>query len=112
MDDNKKKRILKFLVYTFLIIGSFVMLMPFAWMLLTAFKSVSESTSMNPFVIFPRVWRFDNFTEVIRQNSFLNLYFNTFVMMFIRILCAVIFSAMAAYAFARLNFQGKNFFFR
>ena len=43
--------------------------------------------------------------------NFVQLYFNTITMMVFRVACAVIFSAMAAYAFARLEFPGKNFFF-
>lgn len=99
------------LIHIFLILGACIMILPFVWMLLTSFKSVTESTSMNPFVIFPSKWRVENFLEVIKQNSFGILYFNTFAMVILRVLCAVIFSAMAAYAFARLKFPGRNFLF-
>ncbi len=87
------------------------MIMPFAWMILTSFKSVSESTSMNPFIMFPAEWKIENYFEVIRQNDFIMLYFNTFVMISLRVICSVAFSAMAAYAFARLRFPGRNFLF-
>lgn len=98
-------------IHILLIIGACIMILPFAWMLLTSFKSVAESTSMNPFVIFPSKWRVENFIDVIKQNNFLMLYFNTFGMMIFRVICSVIFSAMAAYAFARLKFPGRNLFF-
>ncbi|WP_234121815.1 carbohydrate ABC transporter permease [Clostridium hydrogenum] len=101
----------KILIHIFLILGACIMILPFVWMLLTSFKSVTESTSMNPFVIFPSKWRVENFLEVIKQNNFGILYFNTFAMVILRVLCAVIFSAMAAYAFARLKFPGRNFLF-
>lgn len=98
-------------IHVLLIIGSGIMIMPFAWMVLTSFKSVTEATSMNPFVFFPTQWRIENYIDVIKQNNFIRLYYNTFSMIFWNVICAVAFSSMAAYAFARLQFPGKDFFF-
>ena len=66
---------------------------------------------MNPFVIFPSDWKIENYSAAINQNNFITLYFNTFAMMILRVLCSVGFSAMAAYAFARLEFPGRDFLF-
>lgn len=107
----KTKNIYKIGMHVLLIIGSVIMIFPFIWMILTSFQSLSESTSVDPFVFFPDKWLTDNYETVINQNNFFVLYFNTFAMMFFRIVCGVGFSAMAAYAFARLDFPGKNFFF-
>lgn len=101
----------KIIIYFILIFGAFIMLFPFLWMLLTSFKTVTESTSMNPFVFFPKSLHFDNYTAVIQQYNFLQLYFNTFAMIILRVICSIVFSAMAAYAFGRLEFPGRNFFF-
>ena len=90
---------------------SLIMLVPFVWMILTAFKTVQESTSINPFVIFPASWKFENFSYVWKNYNFLILYKNTLLMIFFRVLCAVLTATMAGYAFGRLNFPGKNFFF-
>lgn len=94
-----------------LICGSVIMLIPFAWMILTSFKTISEATQMNPFVILPSEWQTESFANVIRKMDFLKLYINTFLMIIGRILCAVLTATMAGYAFARLNFKGKNFCF-
>lgn len=94
--------------HTVLIIGSIVMLVPFVWMILTSFKTISEATQMNPFVIFPSEWRTYSFANVIRKMDFFKLYLNTFLMVVGRILCAVLTATMAGYAFARLKFKGKN----
>ena len=94
-----------------LVIGAIVMLFPFMWMILTAFKTKTESTSLNPFVVFPSVWRLDAFQTVIRQVDFVNLYTNTILMIIGRIVCAVVTSTMAGYAFARLRFRGRNIAF-
>lgn len=40
-----------------------------------------------------------------------SLYINTALMIFWRVVCAVVFSSMAGYAFAKLNFKGKNILF-
>lgn len=108
---NVRNGVMKGLKHLFLILGAFLMILPFLWMFLTSFKTVAESTSLNPFVFLPSSWKWENYAEVIRQNDFIRLYLNTFAMMVLRVACSLLFSAMAAYAFARLNFPGKGFFF-
>ncbi|WCQ69474.1 carbohydrate ABC transporter permease [Streptococcus pasteurianus] len=98
-------------VHAFLIFVALGMVIPFLWMVLTSFKTVTESTQLNPFVVFPKEWQISNYFEAIRLNNFGILYFNTFVMMAWRVISSVLFSAMAAYAFARLNFPLKNLLF-
>jgi multiple sugar transport system permease protein len=80
-------------------------------MFLTAFKSVTESTSIDPFVILPSVWRLDAFERVLNNINFFRLYSNTLLMIGGRILAAVITATMAGYGFGRLKFKGRNFAF-
>ncbi|NOW05153.1 multiple sugar transport system permease protein [Clostridium beijerinckii] len=108
---KRKKNVSKMFMHLFLLLGVIIMILPFVWMVLTSFKSVTESTSMNPFVVFPSEWKIDNYFEAIRQNNFIVLYFNTLAMIILRIVFSVGFSAMAAYAFARLKFPGRDFLF-
>ncbi|CYW05386.1 TPA: carbohydrate ABC transporter permease [Streptococcus suis] len=98
-------------MHAFLILVAMGMLIPFVWMVLTSFKTVTESTQMNPFQFLPSKWMVSNYTEAIRTNNFPILYLNTILMMLWRIFSSVIFSAMAAYAFARLEFPGRNVLF-
>ncbi len=98
-------------IHVVLILVSITMLVPFIWMALTAFKTSTEATSVNPFVIFPAVWQTDNFKTVIDNMNFLQLYINTILLIVGRVAAAVLTATMAAYAFARLNFKGKNFMF-
>ena len=56
---ERKSKMINILIHIILILVSITMLIPFVWMILTAFKSVTEATSVNPFVIFPKVWRTD-----------------------------------------------------
>ena len=98
------------LVYAALIAGSITMIFPFAWMLLTSFKTQAESMAIPP-QIFPAQWNFDNFTKALESLPFWNLYLNTFLLIFFRVICAVVFSSMAGYAFAKLEFPCKNLLF-
>ncbi|MDD2970990.1 MAG: carbohydrate ABC transporter permease [Lachnospiraceae bacterium] len=109
MDKKRKASIV--LIHIILIIGAIIMIVPFVWMILTSFKSISESTQMNPFVIFPSVWRTNAFKEVLSKMNFVRLYWNTLVLIAGRVLCAVLTATMAGYAFGRLNFKGKNIAF-
>ena len=99
------------LIHVILILVSITMLVPFIWMILTAFKTMTEATSVNPFVILPSTWRWDSFKEVIKNMDFLHLYINTLLLILGRVVCAVLTATLAGYAFGRLNFRGKNLMF-
>ena len=102
----------KIIVYVILIIMAVIMLIPFFWMILTALKTNQESISVSPFYIFPHSgWHFENFATVWKSYNFITLYKNTILMIFFRVVCACLTATMAGYAFGRLNFPGKKFFF-
>ena len=97
-------------VYVFFLIGSVIMIFPFVWMFLTSFKTVEESMVIPP-TILPADWQSKNYGDAIASLPFFSLYKNTALMIFWRVVCAVLFSSMAGYAFAKLNFKGKNILF-
>nr|WP_325211734.1 carbohydrate ABC transporter permease [uncultured Oscillibacter sp.] len=99
-----------FLTYLALVLGSIIMIFPFVWMILTSSKTIPESLAIPP-TIFPKELILDNFKDAIASLPFLNLYWNTALMILFRVLCAIVFSSMAGYAFAKLNFKGKNLLF-
>ena len=99
------------LIHVILILVSITMLVPFLWMILTAFKTMTEATSVNPFVILPSTWRWDSFKEVIENMDFLHLYINTLLLILGRVVCAVLTATLAGYAFGRLNFKGRDLCF-
>ena len=107
-----KQRRTTILIHVILIVMSFIMIVPFAWMILTALKTNQESISVSPFYILPHNgWHWENFGTVWKSYNFLILYKNTLLMIFWRVVCAVLTATMAGYAFGRLNFPGKNFLF-
>lgn len=113
MDNLKTKKYLnRTIIYTILVIMAFIMIVPFAWMILTALKTNQEAISVNPFYIFPHNgYHWENFANVWKSYNFLVLYKNTLLMIFFRVLCACLTATMAGYAFGRLRFPGKNFLF-
>lgn len=107
---KKKKGIVTFLTYGALCVGAVVMIFPFVWMLLTAFKTNAEVMQIPP-TILPSAWKLDSFAKAMDLLPFGKLYLNTILMIIARVICAVAFCSMAGYAFAKLNFRGKNFLF-
>ena len=106
---STKDRIRKAIVYVILIIMAFIMLVPFAWMILTALKTNQEAISVDPFYIFPsNGWHWETFGEVWKSYNFVLLYKNTLLMIFFRVLCACLTATMAGYAFGRLDLPGRQ----
>ena len=110
MSTQTSKTLNKTLTYVALILGSVVMIFPFVWMLLTSFKTQAESMAVPPQLL-PSQWNLDNFVTALESLPFVNLYVNTALLILFRVLCAVVFSSMAGYAFAKLNFPFKKLLF-
>ena len=108
MGSSKTK--LTVLTYAALIAGAVIMIFPFVWMILTSSKTIPESLAIPP-TILPNQIMGDNFVDAVKSLPFLNLYINTALMIFFRVICAVAFSSMAGYAFAQLEFKGKKLLF-
>jgi len=97
-------------VYIVLIIMAFIMVLPFIWTILTAFKTQSEALKVPPQIL-PSSWSLRNFKAVLEILPFGKFFTNTFLMILFRVMGSVFFSALAGYAFARLEFPGKNILF-
>ena len=91
------------------LMAAFVLL-PFVWMILTSFKTYKETIKV-PLVWLPSSFYLGNYEEVLTKMKFGNYYRNTALMTVGITVPQLFFSAMAAYAFARLDFPGKNFIF-
>ncbi len=106
-----RKRIFNIITYTFLAIWGIMVLFPFYWMILSSVKSYSAySSEYIPkfFTLSPTLENYlDAFTAVPLGDYFLNTLI--FTVATTAIMLAVIIPA--AFAFARLNFKGKNLLF-
>ncbi|MBN1263977.1 MAG: carbohydrate ABC transporter permease [Anaerolineales bacterium] len=99
-----------FLLYLFL--GAFVLLIlfPYLWMVLTSFKPVSEIFTPE-MRLFPREWHPENYLEVLRTGSFSRYVVNSIIVTGVGVLLEVTVSFLGAFAFARLDFYGKDIAF-
>ena len=95
------------LIYAILLLVLSGMVVPLVWTLLTSFKyNVDVTLGWIP----PR-WTTDNYTGVFRAFSFLRYYANSLFIATAVTVVQVATSALAAYAFARLQFRGRDVLF-
>lgn len=110
-----KKTIGNILVYAFLVIFALFIIIPFYWMFATALRT-QEELNRTSISFFPETWVFENFAEAIRyasgkQANFFRFYWNTIVVGVLTTSGTLITTILAAFAFARLNFKGKETLF-
>jgi multiple sugar transport system permease protein len=87
------------------------MIFPFIWMIFTSLKTVPETMKIPP-TFFPDDWKnIKAYNNALNSLPFLKLYLNTGLLIFFRVICAIVTSSMAAYAFAKIDFPGKKFLF-
>lgn len=97
-------------VYALLAVGSVIMLLPFAWMLLTSFKTYAE-TLVQPIQWLPSGLNMENYREVLERLNFGRYYLNTIFVTVAVTAFQILFCSMAAYGFGRLRFPGRNALF-
>jgi multiple sugar transport system permease protein len=93
--------------YLALAAGSLLMLLPFVWMLSTSLKTPS-SVFVYPPEWVPNPVQWSNYTDVVRVMPFLRYLLNTTVVASSITFLHLAISSLAAYAFARLHFPGRN----
>ncbi|MEV6415234.1 carbohydrate ABC transporter permease [Kribbella sp. NPDC051718] len=96
-------------VHTILIASALAMVAPFVWQIITSLKSLSSATSVPPSLLPEGRW--DNYSKVFQVLPFGHQFLNTVLMAGLRTIGQVLFCSMAAYAFARLRFPGRNVLF-
>lgn len=100
-----------FLSHSFLIFISFLSILPFLWLASTAMKGASENIFIYPPEFLPKHITFENFKKVLELVPILQYAINSFIVAFFTVVLNLIFSSLAAYPLARMNFKGKNFIF-
>lgn len=99
-----------FFLYLSLTVGAALMLLPFAWMLSTSLKTLSEALRIPPIWI-PKVPHWENYALAWNAAPFGRYFFNSFFIAITTTVGEVIATVFAAYAFAKMNFLGKNVLF-
>ena len=111
---SSKQKIIKILVmvmlYAFLITMAVIVIFPFYWMLISSVKSLSEYKLAVP-TLFPKQILFSNYVEAFNQASLGRLFMNTLYVGLVSTILSLIITVLSAFAFARLEFKGKNTMF-
>ena len=110
----KRKKIIKIVTaYTLLIIGSLIFLMPFVWMLSCSFKPLEEIYSGSLSII-PNNGTVDNYNYIfshLNENNIFLGFLNTIIIVVPSTIIGTLVAALAAFAFAKIDFPGRNVIF-
>ncbi|NLL47251.1 MAG: carbohydrate ABC transporter permease [Firmicutes bacterium] len=97
-------------LYLGLFAGAIIMMLPFIWMLTSSIKAPDEIT-LRTIQWLPKVPQWQNY-KIAWEAAPFDVYFkNSFLIAFAVMSLDVIFSSLAAYAFAKFEFFGKRFLF-
>ena len=103
------------LVYTVLGIMALIVLFPFYFMIISSLKSLEEYRLAVPTLI-PQSWKWENYGDILFNRNDTNfdlftLFKNTMFVGIVSTIFSVVITVLCAFAFARLNFKGKNALF-
>lgn len=93
-----------------LLLGAVVMVFPFVWQLLTALKSQSEAMTV-PVTLLPQDWLWENVAQVFEVLPFAEQLGVSTIVALARTAGQLAMCSLAAYAFARLEFRGRELIF-
>ena len=104
------KIISKTLTYAFLFLIAIIVLFPFYWMIISSLKSLNEYKLSVP-TLFPREILWHNYVEAFDAANLGTLFKNTVIVGVVSTLISLVITVLSAFAFARLEFKGKNALF-
>ncbi len=120
MDYNKiekaaknRKLLRNIIIYTLLVIWALSVLFPFYWMILTSVKSYSSyaaESEGNP-QLFTKSPTLENYHEAFTTQPILEYFANTLIFTLVTTAIMLIITVLAAFAFSRLSFKGKDLAF-
>ncbi len=96
--------------YAILVFVTFLVGLPFLWMLSSSVKTPTELFVYPPHWI-PNEWHFENFIVAWNKAPFAQFFLNSVIVTASIVAIQLTTACLAAYAFARLNFPGKNLLF-
>ncbi len=111
---SSSQKVVKFLVqfglYFFLGFMALVVLFPFYWMLISSVKKMTEY-EMNPPTLWPQEFVFGNYSKAFSAAKLNVLFGNTVYVGLVSTVLSLVITVLSAFAFARLEFKGKNTLF-
>lgn len=109
-----QQKVMKALVlavtYLFLLAMAAIVLFPFYWMIISSLKSLAEYRMSTP-TFWPQVVMLSNYAEAFTSASLGRLFVNTMIVGVVSTILSLIITILTAFAFARLEFKGKETLF-
>jgi multiple sugar transport system permease protein len=103
---NKKEATLQWLVGIILTVGGILVILPFVWMIFSAFKTESEVMQIPP-TLFPQTFTLDNIRNLFENMNFTVYLRNTLIVVLFSFI-GLFLNAMAGFGFAKYVFKGKD----
>ena len=104
------KILAKIATYAFLIFMAIIVIFPFYWMIISSLKSLPEYKLPNP-TFWPKQVMISNYVDAFNTASLGRLFINTMIVGIVSTLLSLVITVLSAFAFARLEFKGKNLLF-
>jgi multiple sugar transport system permease protein len=98
------------IAHAILIVGSIIMVFPFAWQIITSLSTNAEVQAI-PLKVLPSTLHFENYPEVFQQLPFFSQLSVSVAITVIRVVGQIVLGGMAGYAFARMQFPGRDLMF-
>ena len=108
--DEAKRQLFPVIKYTLVIAGGVGTALPFVWMILSSFKTNADIGRI-PLHWFPAEWIPQNYAKVFEIMPFARFYLNSIIVGALTTCGALLICSMAAYAFARIRFVGRDIMF-
>lgn len=102
--------LVKFFTYAFLLFMALIVLFPFYWMIISSLKTLTEYR-LNVPTFWPQKIMFSNYVEAFTTASLGRLFYNTMIVGVVSTLLSLIITVLSAFAFARLEFKGRDTMF-
>ncbi len=100
----------QFIIYLFLFTIALIVLFPFYWMIISSLKSLSEYR-LNVPTLWPEKILFSNYKDAFTTANLADLFYNTLYVGVVSTILSLVITVLSAFAFARLEFKGKNILF-
>ena len=97
-------------LYAFLIVMAIIVIFPFYWMIISSLKSLAEYRLSIP-TLFPKEIMWGNYLQAFQKAELLKLFKNTIIVGVVSTILSLVITIITAFAFARLEFKGKNLLF-
>ena len=107
--EKVKNRTVNFFIHIFLVVVSATCLFPLWWAFASSLKT--QETVFNDLSLFPKVPHWENYLEAWTKANFGLYFLNSLFYTVTTVVGVLLIASMAAYAFSRLEFPGKNAIF-